>query len=59
MGDSENVRLKELELKIKEEERKTKEAEAKSKKDENVKLAMELLRDGIINKEEFNKIIGL
>ena len=59
VGDSENVRLKELELKIKEEERKAKEAEAKSKKDENVKLAMELLRDGIITKDEFKKIVGL
>ena len=59
VGESENVRLKELELKIKEEERKIKEKETEGKKAENVKLAMELLRDGIIDKDEFKKIVGL
>jgi hypothetical protein len=56
---SENVRLKELEIRDKELELKIKEEERKAKESETRKLAMELLRDGIIDKEEFKKLVGL
>jgi hypothetical protein len=56
---SENVRLKELEIRDKELELKIKEEERKAKESETRKLAMELLRDGIIDKDEFKKLVGL
>jgi hypothetical protein len=58
-GESEKVRLKELELREKELELKIKEEDRKAKESETRKLAMELLRDGIIDKEEFKKLVGL
>jgi len=65
-GESEKVRLKELELrekelelKIKELELKIKEEERKAKEVETNKLAMELLRDGIIDNDAFKKLVGL
>jgi hypothetical protein len=58
-GESEKVRLKELEIRDKELELKIKEEERKTKESETKKLAMELLRDGIIDKDEFKKLVGL